>query len=119
MKSKIIHLMLIGSFLAGMPRLLLSAGPAPSLLAMSAPDALPSPALPGADEGAQLKQLGAQVPSLLQQSAGERVLVIEDRHDRHWGYWGPRRRNGVIIACIVLTAIVVTLIVVGAQPRPR
>jgi len=63
------------------------------------------------DEKTELAALNQ--PKLLLQSAGDRILVIDD--DRPW----HRHRNGIVVAAIVVTAVIVTLIVIGAgQGRP-
>jgi hypothetical protein len=64
-----------------------------------------------ADEKSQLAALNQ--PALLVQSAGERILVIEDGRPWH------RHRNGIVVAAIVITAVIVTIIVLGAAPARR
>jgi hypothetical protein len=79
----------------------------------AAPSATPPLA---ADERASLSLLGTENPSLLQQSAGERVLVIEDGGPRR--HWDRRYGNGYIIGAVVLTLILVTVLVFGLRPAP-
>jgi hypothetical protein len=60
-------------------------------------------------EIASLSSLNANDPSLLGQSAGERVVVVER------GRYGP----GFGVGLVILTAVIVTLIVVGTGPGYR
>jgi hypothetical protein len=102
MRTMIVYLLVACAAIFGGPGLSWAQAPAQTAAA-------PAPASP--EEQAQLAQLGSQDASLLQQSAGERVVVVER---------GPRWRGpgyGYGPGAFVLTVVLLTLlIVVAAQP---
>ena len=111
MKTLIITLLVFCTAILGAPSAWAQAQVAASQEAPLADKGAPA----GPEEQAQLTQLSAQQdPSLLKQSAGERVVVVEGgggwRRGPRYGYaWGPG-------AIILTTVLLVTLIVVASQP---
>jgi hypothetical protein len=98
MKSMTIYLLLLCSAMAGLP---------------SQASAAQTRGI-GASEKSALAALSQ--PALLLQSAGEVDLIVEPEHRRwHRGYG-----YGIGIGGVILTAVIVTLIIVGTRPpNPR
>ena len=83
------------------------------LCALMAP--LPGQALSPAPDASERAALAAlNQPSLLKQSAGERVLVVEE----DGGHWHRYRRGYGIGGLVLVTAIIVTVVVLGLTPGP-
>jgi hypothetical protein len=108
MKKMLTTLLAAGSLLAGAPGLARAVDrPLPAAAAAASPE-----------DRANLIQLGAAAPSLLQQSAGDAVLIVADggrgrgrwRGDDDYGYYGYG------IGSLVLTALIVSIIIISQQP---
>jgi hypothetical protein len=100
MKTKIGFLLLCCSALASTPGLAHAAGPSAA------------PAAAGSVEQAKLASLGAQDPSLLKQSAGDRVVVEERVEERPRG-WGRGRGYGFGGLLVLVLVIVLVVLLVG------
>ncbi|HXC65756.1 MAG TPA: hypothetical protein VNZ67_15480 [bacterium] len=104
MKKMLTTLLIVGSLLTGVPGLSQAAPPAPAAANTLSPQ-----------DRADLLRLDSAAPSLLQQRAGDAVLVVSDRgrgrwHDGYDGYYGYG------IGSLILTAIIVSVIIVSQQP---
>ena len=107
MKRTLTTLLVAASLLTGAPG-----------LAQAAPPPAPASATLSPQDRADLFRLGAASPSLLHQSAGDGILVVEDqgRRPRRDGY-GYGYGYGYGIGSLILTALIVGVIVAGQQPR--
>jgi|GEM_PF-7018890 hypothetical protein len=102
MKRTLTSMLVAASLLAGAPGLS-SAAPAPAAAAMSP------------ESRADLFRLGAASPSLLQQRAGDAVLIVDGPgrgrwHDGYDGYYSYG------IGTLILTALIVGLVIASQQP---
>jgi hypothetical protein len=109
MKKLFTTLLAAASLLTGAPGLAVAAAqsPAPASAAAVSPQ-----------ERANLIQLGAAAPSLLQQRAGDAVLIVGDE-GRGRGRWRDRDDYGYYgfgIGSLILTALIVSIVIISQQP---
>jgi hypothetical protein len=107
MNKMVTALLVAGSLLTGAPGLASAAAPPNPATAAVSPE-----------ERANLIQLGAAAPSLLQQRAGDAVLIVGDegRGRGRWRDGGDYGYYGFGIGSLVLTALIVSIIIVSQQP---